>query len=155
MKHLTVTALMMLCFLACYAQNNVETSPDTVVQREDPLTSALYIYNKEYDVFIKIDITNKNILVPGQEVMGEMVGFLKGNGATQCWLIPSAEVDKANNRILLDMINEYGSEDLVATLTYNTKDSTYTLKQGEGSSLKIGRKSKWVKLPKSLVFTKK
>ena len=49
------------------------------------------------------------------------------------------------------VINDYGSEDLTATLTVNP-DGTYTLRQEKGSVLKIARNRKWVKLPKSLVF---
>lgn len=52
------------------------------------------------------------------------------------------------------MVNDYGSEDLQATLTKNN-DGTYTLKQIEGSTIKIARNRKWVKMPKTLIFTRK
>ena len=47
------------------------------------------------------------------------------------------------------MINDYGSEDLTATLTAEN-DSVYVLKQIEGSTLKIPNNGKWLKLPKTL-----
>ena len=53
----------------------------------------------------------------------------------------------------LQIVNDYGSEDLEATLTLE-KDGTYLLTQGSGSTLKIARNRKWVKMPKKLVFTR-
>ena len=49
------------------------------------------------------------------------------------------------------MINDYGSEDLTATLTVEN-DSLYVLKQVEGSTLKVPKDGKWQKLPSKLVF---
>ena len=51
----------------------------------------------------------------------------------------------------LEIIYDYSSEDLVASLTRNA-DGTYTLRQLNGSTIKIAVKGKWVKLPKVLVF---
>ena len=51
------------------------------------------------------------------------------------------------------IINDYGSEDLVADLVI-LSDGTYELQQKEGSSIKIARNRKWVKIPKNLVFIK-
>jgi hypothetical protein len=45
------------------------------------------------------------------------------------------------------MINDYGSEDLTATLTAEN-DSLYVLKQIDGSTLKVPNNGKWQKLPK-------
>ncbi len=52
----------------------------------------------------------------------------------------------------LDIINDYGSEDLTATLTYNSIDKTYILTQIQGSNIKIARNRKWIKMPKILAF---
>jgi hypothetical protein len=49
------------------------------------------------------------------------------------------------------MVNDYGSEDLEATLT-RQNDSIYVLKQGKGSTLKVPNNSKWQKLPPILTF---
>ena len=67
------------------------------------------------------------------------------------WLFTSAKVRK--NVATLQIINDYGSEDLVATLTKNN-DNTFTLKQMDGSTIKIARNRKWKKLPKELVFVR-
>ena len=49
----------------------------------------------------------------------------------------------------LQMINDYGSEDLTATLTAEN-DSVFVLKQIDGSTLKVPNNGKWQKLPKTL-----
>jgi hypothetical protein len=51
------------------------------------------------------------------------------------------------------MVNDYGSEDLNAELILNS-DSTYILRQLQGSTIKVAGKNKWIKLPKELKFVK-
>lgn len=113
-----------------------------------------YIYNKDYKVYLRFNLYDNNVKVPGQDVFGEIAGFLRSTDDSRCWLITGAEIDEKHNKAMLDIINDYGSEDLTATLTYNPKDSTYTLKQGEGSTMKIARNRKWVKLPSTMTFVK-
>ena len=95
---------------------------------------------------------NNNIVVPNQELFGDLPGFLGDSIDSRKWLFTSAKIKK--NIAKIAIINDYGSEDLIATLTLN-KDSTYTLTQIEGSKLKIARNRKWQKLPKELVFVRK
>jgi hypothetical protein len=52
------------------------------------------------------------------------------------------------------MVNDFGSEDLTASLTY-INDSTYIFRQEEGSTVKIPKNGKWQKLPKKLTFKRK
>ena len=94
---------------------------------------------------------DNNIEVPGQELLGTMSGFLGDSIDSRKWLITSAKIRK--NVATLEIINDYGSEDLVATLTKNS-DNTFTLKQIDGSRIKIARNRKWQKLPKELVFVR-
>ena len=54
----------------------------------------------------------------------------------------------------MNLINDYGSEDLTATLT-RKNDSIYILKQEDGSTIKVPRNSKWQKLPKTLEFKRR
>ena len=54
----------------------------------------------------------------------------------------------------LDIVNDYGSEDLVALLRVDS-DGSYTLTQQEGSTMKVAGKGKWIRLPKVMGFTKK
>ena len=107
-----------------------------------------YLYNNEFDVYMRINFYDQNISVPGQDLFGQVPGFLSKKNYTFAWLITSAEIkgDKAQ----LSLINDYGSEDLTATLT-RKNDSIYVLKQVDGSSLKVpAQGGKWQKLPKSI-----
>lgn len=114
------------------------------------------LYNKENDIIIKINVYDTNISIPGQEIFGELAGYLKSSNDSRCWLFTSAKINETNpNKLYLEIINDYGSEDLTATLSFNEKDSIYTLTQEKGSLLKIARKGKWVKLPKTISFLKK
>lgn len=54
----------------------------------------------------------------------------------------------------MQLINDFGSEDLRATLI-RKNDSVYVLQQNEGNAIKVPRKGKWQKLPKELEFKKK
>jgi hypothetical protein len=106
-----------------------------------------YLINIEYSVYLRIDFYQENISVPGQELYGKLPGYLSKQHNSFCWLITSAEVE--GNKATIQMINDYGSEDLTATLTAKN-DSVYVLKQIEGSTLKVPNNGKWQKLPKSL-----
>ena len=106
-----------------------------------------YLINKEYSVFLRIDFYQESISVPGQDLYGKLPGYLSKQHDSFCWLITSAEVD--GNKATLQMINDYGSEDLTATLTAES-DSVYVLKQIDGSTLKVPNNGKWQKLPKTL-----
>ena len=106
-----------------------------------------YLINKEYSVFLRIDFYQESISVPGQDLYGKLPGYLSKQHNSFCWLITSAEVD--GNKATLQMINDYGSEDLTATLTAES-DSVYVLKQIDGNTLKVPNNGKWQKLPKTL-----
>ena len=54
----------------------------------------------------------------------------------------------------IEMINNYGSEDLQATLTADT-DSTFIYRHRGGSTLKFPDGNKWKKIPSKVVFKKK
>ena len=120
-------------------------SPALAQENKEPFHA--YIINKEYNVYLRINFYQENISVPGQELYGKLPGYLSKQHNSFCWLITSAEVE--GNKATLQMINDYGSEDLTATLTAES-DSVYILKQIEGSTLKVPNNGKWQKLPKSL-----
>jgi hypothetical protein len=65
------------------------------------------------------------------------------------WLITSAEVKEKKAK--LTMINEFGSEDLIASLV-RENDSLYVFRQEEGSQLKLSQNGKWQKMPKKMEF---
>ena len=111
-----------------------------------------YLYNKEYDVYMRINFYEQDITIPGQEIYGQLPGFLSKTHNSFCWLIVSVEQKKQEAQ--LTMVNDYGSEDLTATLTCES-DSVFILRQQEGSSLKVPKDRKWQKLPKIMEFRKR
>lgn len=109
-----------------------------------------YISNEEYQVYINMNFYENNIIVPDQEIFGELPGYFGAKRDSRKWLFTSAEMNNKNQATIV-ITNDYGSEDLIATLTCDN-DSTYTLKQKEGSTMKIAVKGKWVKIPKMIKF---
>ena len=108
-----------------------------------------YIINKEYQLFLRIDFCNESITIPGQELYGELPGYLGKKHNSFCWVITSAEVK--DHTAHLTLINDYGSEDFTATLTQKD-DSTYIFQHVEGSSFKMPYDGKWQKMPRRLEF---
>ena len=119
---------------------------------KDSTTFKGRIDNDEYQVYIVMDFYKKNIVCPRQEVVGENPGYFGAKRDTRKWIIEDADVNK--NTAKLVIINDYGSEDLDAKLTYNG-DGTYTLERLSGSVIKIVVNREWVKIPKKLVFKRK
>ena len=109
-----------------------------------------YLLNEEYDVYMKIDFYGESIAVPGNELYGLLPGFLAKRNNNFCWAVTAAKV-KDENTAELSLINDFGSEDLKATLT-RENDSIYILHQEKGSTLKVPKNGKWQKLPKTLPF---
>ena len=111
-----------------------------------------YLYNNDYEVFMRLDLYSESITVPGQDLYGELPGYLGKKNNSFCWLVTSSKIDGKTAE--LKMINDYGSEDLTATLTVEN-DSLYVLRQVEGSTLKVPKEGKWQKLPSKLVFKRR
>ena len=119
----------------------------------DSTTFKGTLYNKEYNVYIRMDLYHKQIRIPGQDVFGDVPGFFGDYEDGRKWLFTDAVL--VNPRCAkLQIVNDYGSEDLEATLTYE-KDGSFTLTQESGSTIKIARNRKWVKMPKKLVFVRR
>ena len=111
-------------------------------------TFRAYLYNNEYEVYLHINFYEQNINVPGHELYGELPGFLGKKHNSFCWPITSCKV-KNEAEAEMQMINDFGSEDLTAALE-RKNDSIYILRQMEGSTIKIPWKGKWRKLPRTL-----
>ena len=139
MKKLIIAAILVLTAISASAQ-----------QENRPFRA--YLYNSEYDVFLRIDFYDESITVPGQDLYGSLPGYLGKTHNSFCWLITTAKVKGHTAHIAL--INDYGSEDLTATLTVKN-DSLYELKQVEGSALKVPKDGKWQKLPKVLTLKRR
>ena len=117
-------------------------------EQKDSTTFRAYLYNNEYDVYLRINFYDEDIKVPGQELYGTLPGYLGKKNNSFCWVITSAKI-RNSKTATLNLINDYGSEDLTATLT-RQNDSIYILKQESGSTLKVPKNSKWQKIPKTL-----
>ena len=109
-----------------------------------------YIYNDEFETYLRINFYDQDVTIPGQDLYGELPGYLGKKNNSFCWVITSCKI-KSENEAEMQFINDFGSEDLTATLI-RKNDSTYILRQDEGSTLKVPRKGKWAKLPKTLEF---
>lgn len=139
MNKLIAISLLCLTTISVKAQSNNE-----------PFRA--YLSNNEYNVFLRINFYEQDITVPGQDLFGQVPGYLGKKNNSFAWLITSAKIN--GDKAKLQLINDYGSEDLTATLT-RKNDSIYVLKQESGSTLKVPNKSKWLKLPKTLEFKRK
>ena len=117
-------------------------------EQKDSTTFHAYLYNNEYDIYLRINLYDEDIKVPGQELYGTLPGYLGKKNNSFCWVITAAKI-KDRKTATLSLINDYGSEDLTATLT-RQNDSIYILKQVEGSTLKVPKDGKWQKIPKTL-----
>lgn len=116
--------------------------------QKDSTAFRAYLYNNDYEVYLRINLYDENIEVPGHELYGELPGFLGKQHNSFCWVITSCKVVN-DKKATLQMINDFGSEDLTATLI-RKNDSIYMLRQENGSTIKVPHKSKWQKLPKTI-----
>lgn len=121
--------------------------------QEEKNTFKAYLYNDEYEVYLRINFYDQDIKIPGQELYGDIPGYLGRKNHSFCWVMVSAEVVN-EQKATMTMVNDFGSEDLTASLTC-INDSTYIFRQEEGSTVKIPKNSKWQKLPKKLMFKRK
>ncbi len=123
------------------------TSLQGMAQMSDKPLRA-HLYNKEYDVFLLIDM-KEGKTIPGHELYGQLPGYLGLSTSTFYWMIVDAEAE--HEAIRMQLVNDYGSEDLEAELVQKS-DSTFILKQKKGSSIKLPKNRKWMKLPNTLEF---
>ena len=139
-KSVFVLVLSLMVTLGCYAQ----TRPDS--------TFIGKIYNDEYKINIVMNLVDKNVTVPQQDIFGNVDGYMACTGTEHVWTIVTSEFEGHTAHI--EMINNYGSEDVSATLTLE-KDGTYTYKHVSGSTLKFPLGLKWHKIPTKVIFKKK
>ena len=109
-------------------------------------------YNEEYHIFIDINFNEKNIIVPDQEVLGELDGYWGSTLCNTVWAITSSTVK--DKTAIIEVINNYGSEDFSATVK-QIDDNTIVYEHKSGSTLKFPVNKKWQKIPSKLKFQKK
>lgn len=136
MNKLIVSALLCLASISASAQT-----------KQEPFRA--YLINKELDVVMRINFYQQDVTVPSQDLLGQVPGYLSKHFSSFVWVITDAQVK--GHKATLQMINDYGSEDLTATLTAKG-DSVFIFKQESGSTLKVPHKGKWQKLPKTIEF---
>lgn len=112
-----------------------------------------HFYNKEYDIYLIIDLYDMDVEVPNHSMFGNLPGYLGKRLNNFYWLVTSGKI-KNDSYAELDMINDFGSEDTRVCLK-QINDSTLIFKQEEGSTMKIANNGKWQKLPKELKLKKK
>ena len=78
-----------------------------------------YLYNDEYEVFLRINFHDKDIKIAGQELYGELPGYLGRDNHSFCWVMVDAEIENTH-KARMTMINDFGSEDLEASLSLKT-----------------------------------
>ena len=116
--------------------------------QKDNSAFRAYLYNNEYEVYLRINFYDQDVTIPGQELYGDLPGYLGKKNNSFCWVITSCEI-QSEKKATLQLINDFGSEDLTATLT-RKNDSIYILRQGDGNPIKVPSKGKWQKLPKTI-----
>lgn len=131
----------------------VATLPLLASAQSDSIPFKGHFENEEYGVFLEINLYEQNINVPAHELFGPLPGYFGKRRNGFYWLVTDGK-PKTKAKAELSLINDYGSEDLKATLT-KRNDSTFVLRQEEGSVLKVPNNGKWLKLPKELELKKK
>ena len=140
MKRLFTIIALSLLTTALYAQN-----------AQKPFHA--YLINKYYEIYLNINFYEQDITVPGQELYGQLPGYLGKERNSFCWVITSAKL-KDEHTAEAAFINDYGSEDFTARLT-QLNDSTYEFRHLNGSTLKVPKNGKWQKLPSLLILKRK
>lgn len=139
--------LAIIFFMTCFSLEAQEAKQES---KENSVFHT-YLYNEEYKVYMELDLNGAGVSVPGQEIFGKVPGYFGATRDSRKWLITSCDISGKNIE-KIGIVNDYGSEDLTATLIYNPQNKTYTLKQQSGSKLKIVVNRKWVKIPQEIIF---
>lgn len=122
----------------------------TISAQETPFKCNLY--NDTYQVYMKLDLYG-SLMVPNQDIFGELPGYFGAKRDTRLWLVTDAEI-LSSNKARLSVVNDFGSEDFVGDLIYNG-EGKYTFKHKEGSVWKIVVNGKFVKIPKEIQLVAK
>ena len=141
---------MKRAFLALFVQS-VFVVNSAAQSLQKPFTGSFWNY--EYNIYLKIDLHGEGIEVPEHEMFGPLPGYLGKKYNNFYWVVTSKKL-KSKKVAILEMINDYGSEDLSVSFTMKD-DSTYVLKQLKGNDLKVPNKGKWQKIPTEIIMRRK
>ena len=126
-------------------------SAAAVAQQGRPFDTT--IRNEEYKIYIRLNLYDKNITVPGQDVLGEVDGYFGSTQSSTKWIVVASRLIDGRTAEI-EVVNDYGSEDFTATLKVND-DGTYEYKNDGGSTLKFAVRGKWQKIPGNLELVRK
>lgn len=126
-------------------------SAAAVAQQGRPFDTT--IRNEEYKIYIRLNLYDKNITVPGQDVLGEVDGYFGSTQSSTKWIVVASRLIDGRTAEI-EVVNDYGSEDFTATLKVND-DGTYEYKKDGGSTLKFAVRGKWQKIPGNLQLVRK
>lgn len=126
-------------------------SAAAVAQQGRPFDTT--IRNEECKIYIRLNLYDKNITVPGQDVLGEVDGYFGSTQSSTKWIVVASRLIDGRTAEI-EVVNDYGSEDFTATLKVND-DGTYEYKKDGGSTLKFAVRGKWQKIPGNLELVKK
>lgn len=126
-------------------------SAAAVAQQGRPFDTT--IRNEEYKIYIRLNLYDKNITVPGQDVLGEVDGYFGSTQSSTKWIVVASRLIDGRTAEI-EVVNDYGSEDFTATLNVND-DGTYEYKKDGGSTLKFAVRGKWQKIPGNLELVRK
>lgn len=126
-------------------------SAAAVAQQRRPFDTT--IRNEECKIYIRLNLYDKNITVPGQDVLGEVDGYFGSTQSSTKWIVVASRLIDGRTAEI-EVVNDYGSEDFTATLKVND-DGTYEYKKDGGSTLKFAVRGKWQKIPGNLELVRK
>ncbi len=129
------------------------TTISATAQNAEGKTFNVSLYNNVYEIVFRLNLYDQDVIVPGQELYGPLPGYLQRQGNSFTWAVVSAELTSPTEA-RLQMINDFGSDDLTAELTQKD-DSTYVFHQLSGATLKVPKNGKWQKLPKTFEMKRK
>ena len=126
-------------------------SAAAVAQQGRPFDTT--IRNEGCKIYIRLNLYDKNITVPGQDVLGEVDGYFGSTQSSTKWIVVASRLIDGRTAEI-EVVNDYGSEDFTATLKVND-DGTYEYKKDGGSTLKFAVRGKWQKIPGNLELVRK
>lgn len=111
-----------------------------------------HFYCKGTDVNIYLNLYERNLKAPGFDFLGEVNGYMAGNGIYGTWLLTRYEVK--GNKAMLRFSNDIGS-DAQDVEFVQINDSTYTYKALKGNALRKAVGRKLVKVVGDMTFLRK
>ena len=112
MKRLKAIVMASMLAITCSAQS-VKTTNNS-----DSTIFKGYLYNKEYDVYIQMDFYHNNIVVPYQEIYGEMPGYFGDKRDGRKWLFTNATIK--NKHTAIGMFAAF-AEEIVISINLRTE----------------------------------